>query len=157
MSKAGAIFGNTVVAKLLAPKSSADWSIDDFLKKGDNDNVVLQTFGLADTEIVDIRRCFEETTHIFAFGRNAEGSVLQIALLVFLYNGCPQRYTKWLKLDDLRQKYKDNRVYKRHTPLKIKIDDFNASGYLVKMSIDDVNPATKSCIVGLNFVLDQEV
>lgn len=152
-----AIFGTKVKAKVFMPDGVSEWSIGDMLRKGDYDNAVLQSFALVDQEIVDVRRCFEETTHIFAFGRNPNASVLQVAILLFLYNGCPNSTYNWLKIEDLRKKYKENRVYEKKDSLKISIDTMNLDGFLVKMSAGDVNPSTGACTVGLTFLLDQEV
>ena len=155
-----AVFGTEVTARMFLPKGSADWSIgDDFLKKDKHENVLLRTFALSDQEIVDVRRCFEETTHIFAFGRNTQASVLQVSLVMFLYDGCSagEKNDRWLDIDRLRAEYKKNRVYENQVPLKISIDEFNVSGYLIKMNIEDVNPSSKTCSVSLTFLLDQEI
>ena len=152
-----AIFGPDVTAKLFVPKSSAEWSIGEIFKKGDYDNVILSSFDLMDVEIVDVRRCFEETTHIFAFGRHPEASLLTVSVMIFLDNGCEKEYSKWLKLDKLREEYKKNRVYEKKTPSKVSIDDLVLNGFLIKMAISDVNPMTKTCIATFTFLLDQEV
>lgn len=155
-----AVFGTEVTARLFLPKGSADWSIgDDFLKKDKYDNVLLQAFALVDQEIVDVRRCFEETTHVFAFGRNAQSSILQVVLIMFLYDGCSggEKNDKWLDVEKLRTEYKKNRVYENQVPLKVSIDELNVSGYLIKMGIENVNPSSKTCTVTLNFLLDQEI
>lgn len=153
-----AIFGTKVKAKVFIPNGVSEWSIDGMLKKEEYDNAVLQSFAIVDQEIVDIRRCFEETTHIFAFGRNPTASVLQVSVLLFLYDGCPGgAHPKWLKIEDLRKKYKECRVYEKKDSLKVTIDTMNVNGFLIKMSVDDVNPNTSACTVGLTFLIDQEV
>lgn len=151
------VFGIKDKAKLFVPKGSSSWQIGDLVKKGEYDNILLLSFSARDQEIIDVRRCFNETTHIFAFGRNPNGCILEVSLLVVLYNGCPKSKSKWGKIDDLRKKYSENRVYKKDEPLKITIDDLSLSGYLIQMSTGDVNPQTKTAVVNFMFILDQEV
>ena len=156
-----AIFGAEVgTKKVFAPGGSADWAIKDFIKKGEFNNVVLYSFSMADQEVVDVRRCFQDVTHIFAFGRNAQASVMGVSLLMFLFDKCRAPVGNKgtpLKIDALRSKYEAVRVYKRSEPLEINIDDTNVKGFLVKMTIDDVNPATGACVATFTFILDQEV
>lgn len=153
-----AIFGTKVKAKVFMPDGVSEWSIGDMLKKDEYDNAVLQSFAIVDQEIVDVRRCFEETTHIFAFGRNPNVSVLQVSVLLFLYDGCPDgSHSNWLKLEDLRKKYKEYRVYEKQDSLRVAIDTMNVDGFLIKMAVEDVNPGNNSCTVGFTFLLDQEV
>jgi len=154
-----AIFGTKVKAKLFMPDGVSEWSIGDMLKKDEYDNAVLQSFAISDQEIIDVRRCFEETTHIFAFGRNPTGSVLQVSVLLFLYDGCPENgpHSKWLKLEDIRKKYKEYRVYEKQDSLRVAIDTMNVNGFLTKMTVDNVDPLNNFCTVGFTFLLDQEV
>lgn len=141
-------------AKLMIPRGSSSWEIKDVIKKGDFDNVLLLSFAIGDQEIVDIRQCFDETVHIFAFGRNAQGCVMEVSLLMFLYDGC-EKYT-WATLDDIRERYNKNRVYKLQKAVQITIDGLTVNGFLVKMSVSDVNPAIKACVVSFTFIMDQE-
>lgn len=152
------IFGSDVKAKLFIPKSSAEWSIDGIFGKSDYDNVLLLSFELTDEEIVDIRRCFEETTHIFAFGRNPQTSILHVSTVIFLYDGCgDSEHGNWLKLQELRDKYKACRVYEKNAPIKVRIDDFVLNGFLIKLHVSDVDPVKKLCVATFTFLLDQEV
>lgn len=155
-----AIFGTDTKAKLFIPGGSASWSIGDIVKARQYDNALLLSFSLVDQETIDIRRCFEETTHIFAYGRNMNTSLLQVSLLLFLYDGCKGAAANrggWLKTSELRDKYEQNRIYKKQDTIKIVIDDFNIDGYLIKMDISDVNPALKTCTATFTFIPDQEV
>jgi hypothetical protein len=153
-----AIFGTKVKAKVFMPDGVSEWSIGDMLKKDEYDNAVLQSFAIVDQEIIDIRRCFEETTHIFAFGRNPNVSVLQVSVLLFLYDGCPSgSHPNWLKVEDLRKKYKEYRVYEKQDSIRVAIDTMNVDGFLIKMTVDDVNPNNNSCTIGFTFLIDQEV
>ena len=151
------LFGAKTQAKLFIPKGSSDWKIDGLLNKGDYDNALLLSFSANDQEIIDVRRCFEDITHIFAFGRNAQNCVLTVSILLVLYNGCPNSKAKWLKLDELRKKYAEKRIYKNTEPIKITLDDLSMSGFLIAMSAGDVNPVSKTAVVNFTFLLDQEV
>ena len=152
------IFGNNQTTKLFLPKGSAKWELGEVLKKGQYNNIFLLSFSLRDRELVDIRRCFDETTHIFAFGRNPAQCILQVSILMFLYNGCPETATSWATPDELRKSYSKNRIYKKtDAPIAITVDDFTNSGFLIDMSIDNVNPSDKTCVVTYTVLLDQEV
>jgi hypothetical protein len=152
------IFGQKTKAKLFIPKGTATWDIKDVVKKGEFDNVLLMSFSISDQEIIDVKRCFEETTHIFAFGRNPNVSVLQVSVLLFLYDGCPSgAHPNWLKVEDLRKKYKEYRVYEKQDSIRVAIDTMNVDGFLIKMTVDDVNPNNNSCTIGFTFLIDQEV
>lgn len=142
--------------KLMIPKGSASWEVKDIIRKDEYDNVLLLSFSMQDQETVDIRQCFDESTHIFAFGRNAQACVMEVGFLVFLYNGFDCTQYKWMELQDLRDRYEKNRVYKLQKPVKIRIDELAASGFLVRMAIGEINPAIKACVVSFTFILDQE-
>ena len=151
------LFGAEVHAKLFMPKGSSSWQIDGLIKKGEYDNALLLSFLTNDQEIFDVRKCFEDVTHIFAFGRNAQACVLNVSILIVLYNGCPKsNKSNWLKLDQLRKKYAEKRIYKNDKPLKITLDDLSMSGFLIGMSIGDINPMTKTAVADFTFILDQE-
>jgi hypothetical protein len=154
-----AIFGSNQAAKLFLPKGSASWNIKDVVKKDQYANVFLLSFSLRDRELVDVRRCFDETTHIFAFGRNPAQCVLQVSVLMFLYNGCTEAAAtkNWARLDDIRKAYAKQRVYKSTKALEVTIDGFTCNGFLIDMSIDNVNPSDKTSVVTFTFLLDQEV
>lgn len=164
------IFGNDLTAKMFVPDSTASWEVKDLLKKDDYSNVILLSFSSNDQEIIDIRRCFDETTHIFSFGRHTQANVFDVSFLIFLFSKCKNQDSggkgkkkkkksggKWLELKDLKEKYDKNRIYKNPAPIEITIGSMTVNGYLIKMSIGDVNPATKACAVSFTFILDQEV
>ena len=150
------IFGNEVGSKLIIPKGASQWDVESLFKKDQYDNVVLMSFNLSDQETIDIRRCFDETTHIFAFGRNASASVFEMTFALFLYNKCKSE--KWLTIDELNELYEDARVYKKQESLKIQVDDaFNTRGFLVRLMVGDINPLNKVAAVKLTFISDKGV
>lgn len=152
------IFGQKQNAKLFLPKGSSAWDLKDFIKKGEYENIFLLSFSIKDSEIVDVRRCFDETTHIFAFGRNPVQNVMQVSFLMYLYNGCKNKKgKKWAKIDDIRKAYDKQRVYKKTDVVEIKIDDLTVYGFLIDMTVSDVNPVTKTAVISFTFVVDQEV
>ena len=151
------IFGPAgLTTKMMIPRGSASWGLEDIVSKGDYDNVLLLSFAVADQEIVDVRQCFDETTHIFAFGRNAGASVMEISFLVFLYDGCRKSKYKWAKLSEIREKYNKARVYKRQKTVEVTVDDLTLNGFLTRMAIGDVNPNSKTCVVNFTLIVDQE-
>lgn len=153
------IFGADTAATLMIPKGTADWEISDMFKRADYDNLLLMSFQLSDQETIDIRRCFDEVTHIFAFGRNVANTAFSVTFALFLYNKCTneENEDKWLKLDTLQDKYEQARVFKHPKPLEITIDGFTINGFLVRLSVGDVNPATKVAAVRLTFIPDKGV
>lgn len=151
------IFGQKTKAKLFIPKGTATWDIKDVVKKGEFDNVLLMSFSISDQEIIDVKRCFEETTHIFAFGRNTTACILDVTLLFFLSDGCEKSKYKWMKVQDIRDKYEKARIYKKKSTVQVTIDDISINGYLIRLLVDNVDPSKKTCLVNLTFLMDQEV
>lgn len=154
------LFGSNIIpTQLYIPKGVSSWSLKDFLEKDKYKNLLLISFGLQDGEIVDIKRCFNEITHIFSYGRNAAQSVLEISFLVFLNDGCGGKKDKgeWLTLKKAQELYEKNRIYKKLQPIPITIDDFSTAGFLIHMSISQVDPVIKAAVLTFQFILDMEV
>ena len=149
------VIGSGQNAKIFVPAASASWNIDGIAQKGDYDNLLLLSFSIHDQEVIDIRRCFEETTHIFAFGRDINKTVLQVSLLMMLATGCTQ--LNYATIEDMQKAYSDNRVYKKLDSVAVTIDGLTLNGFLIEMNMGDVNPATKTSVVTFTFILDQEV
>lgn len=83
------VFGNGFPpSKIFMPKAMASWRIGDMIGRGDYDNVALASFSVVDRENIDVRRCFQETNHIFAFGRDIVQSVVTIDMVMFLGSAC---------------------------------------------------------------------
>lgn len=149
------IFGadgtNTILS---VPDTSAQWSISGFAQKGEYQNLLLYSFALNDQEAVDIRRCFNDVSHVYAFGRDLRMSVLQVNLMLFLGKICPERNKVTIK--DLRDKYGDIRVYKNDSTVQVTIDTLTLDCFLTAMDIGQVSPQTNSCVITLTFLIDQE-
>jgi len=155
------VFGANMAVNFRAPKLSTSWEIKDVIKKGDYDNVLLYSYTMSQQEIVDIRRCFGEVTHMFTFGRNTAASVMEIYFLVFLYEKCSSSNKdssrKAATLTTLTDLYENARVYKKRARLQITVGDDSVNGFLVKMAVNKVDPTSKMAILSLSFIMDQEV
>ena len=153
------VFGTDTPARMYIPKGASKWRVGDFLEKDKYNNVVLMSFGFTEQETVEIKRCFNETTHVFAFGRDIAGSAFTVSVALFLSTQCKNKGNRlnWLSLKQLKEDYNKNRVYKRLNTVDIVVDTFAMSGYLIGMSIGNTDPATKSCLVTFTFLPDQEV
>lgn len=149
------VIGSGTNAKLFLPLSTVSWKIKGIVKKGEYDNVVLLAFSLHDQEVVDVRRCFDETTHIFSFGRDVANNVFQVSLLLFLGKGCQK--TKYLTLSDIVKVYEKSRIYNHTSPITVTIGEFTIKGFLVEMGIGGTNPSTGTCVITFSFILDQGV
>lgn len=149
------VIGTGKNAKLFLPASSATWDIKGIVKKNQYDNILLLSFSIHDQEVVDIRRCFDETTHIFAFGRNVGNTVLQMSLLMFLPKPCPNM--KMGTIEDIRNAYNKKRIYKLEKSTPVTIDGLTINGFLIEMDMGYVNPSTHTCVVTFTFIIDQEV
>lgn len=138
-------------AKLFLPKASSSWDIAGIVGNGDG-NVILASFELLDIEAVDIRRCFNETNHIFALGRDIERSVVSADVMVFFGKPCEGSGGK--KISDIRSAYEKKRISKSLSTQDIRCDAFSATGFLIRMTVSGVDAATQSCHVGFTFILD---
>jgi hypothetical protein len=149
------IFGGDASSTQLAiPNSSMSWSIGGFLASESYKNVLLYSFNFVDQDAVDVRRCFNDTTHIFAFGHDVRTSVLEVHLLL-LFHICQS--TGEAKIGDLRNTYNNNRIYKStDSPINVTIGDWTEKCYLIGMTLGSVNPTTNSCIVTYSFLVSQE-
>lgn len=150
------IFGSDGKSTVMTvPDSSAQWSISDFAKKGQYSNLLLYSFGIVDQEAIDVRRCFNDVTHVFAFGRDLRTSVFSVNLLLLLGKICAENQQK-MTIADLRKKYADLRVYKNDETVQVTIDDLTLNCFLTSMELGQVSPDTLSCVVSLTFLIDQE-
>ena len=149
------IIGTGDNAKFFLPASSASWNIKGVVQKGQYDNILLLSFAIHDQEVIDVRKCFREVTHIFAFGRNPSAAVLQMSLLMFLPKPCPKM--KMGTIEDIRRDYDSNRIYKLKSSLPVTIDGLTINGFLVEMDMSNVNPSSHTCVVTFTFIIDQGV
>ena len=153
----GVIFGNTnTSARMYIPKATASWSISGLFDNTEGSNAIVHSYSLDDIDLVDIRRCFKETNHIFAFGRDILRSSVTVDVLLFLGKSCGETSTSNVTIKQIRGKYNSKRVSVSKQPLDIQIDDFQSRGFLYKMSIGQVDARTGTCIVSLSFILDDE-
>lgn len=150
------VFGSDASkTKITIPDSSLSWNIDGVVRNDEYSNVLLYSFGFTDQEAIDVRRAFNDITHIFAFGRDIRTSLLQVHLLVLMGKVCPE--DKKASVKDLCEKYEENRIYKRpDNPINITIGDWTEKGYLVEMSVGNVNPTTNTCVITLSFLIDKD-
>ena len=169
------IFGtaNAKPARLYLPKATATWSLEGIFdgpkksdkksltgsiksfnngKKGGGSNAVLYSIGLTDTESIDIRRCFNETNHIFAFGRDITKTVMTVSVMVFLGESCDGAGNHTIAT--LHKKYDETRVSKSKESKLIQFDDVVASGFLISMHIGGIDPRTSSFIAEFTYILD---
>lgn len=153
------IFGPIPTSKLFLPKSTADWGIKGMLKKGDCGNIALLSFYASDSETIDIRKCFQDVNHIFAFGRDISKSVVTVEFIYFYGKECSKSSNtgSTLSIDNIRKKYEENRIYKKKQTLSVTIDNFNFSGYLIDMKFGQVDPKTSTCGITFTFIVDQEM
>ena len=150
----GVIFGNTnTSARMYIPKATASWSISGLFDNTKGSNAVVHSYSYDDIDLVDIRRCFNETNHIFAFGRDIIRSSITVDVLLFLGKGCEAGGSS-IKISELVSSYNKNRVSVSKKSLDILVDDFQAKGFLYKMSIGQVDARTGTCIVSFTFILD---
>lgn len=149
------IFGtaNAKPARLFLPKATATWSLEG-LFEGSNkgSNAVLYSIGLSDVESLDIRRCFNETNHIFSFGRDISKTIMTVSVMVFLGEPCDG--SGGVTLDNLHGKYEKARLSKAKEPKMIQFDDVTAYGFLISMQVSGIDPRTSSFIAQFNYILD---
>lgn len=149
------IFGadgkNTVLS---IPDSSAQWTIKGFAQKGEFSNVFLYSYGIVDQEAVDARRCFNDITHVYAFGRDLRMSMLSVNLRVLLGQVCSDKDKATLK--DLRDKYSNLRIYKNDSTVQVTLDTLTLDCFLTAMEVGQIDPMSSSCVVTLTFLIDQE-
>lgn len=149
------IFGGDASSTRLAiPDSSMSWNLGSFISNDSYKNVLLYSFNFVDQDAVDVRRCFNDTTHIFAFGRDVRTSVLNVHLLLLLHicNSAGEA-----KIKDLRDKYSENRIYKStDSPISVTIGDWTEKCYLISMTLGSVNPQTNTCVITYTFLVRQD-
>lgn len=144
-------------SNIYLPASTYSWDLKGLVKKGEFDNLVLIGFQLGASETVDIRRCFNDITHIFSFGRDIGSSTVSVSLMCFLGGSCKEggNGSGYATVNRLAQKYdRDRRIYMSKDSIEISIDDFLVYGYLVGMQIGGVDPSTGTCVVTFQFILD---
>lgn len=162
------IFGGSgSAARLYLPKATCRWSIEGiFDGTGSKGNVVLSSIEMNDVESIDVRRCFNETNHIFAFGRDVTKSVINVSVILFFGESCgggssasDNSYSYGgsnVKLDDIRSKYEKARVSKSKEPKMIQFDDFTVHGFLIGMQLGSMDARTSSCTIVFTFLPDQD-
>lgn len=148
------VFGAVTSGKMTIPKASLDWKVLPGLEKGTYSNVILYSFSEQDSETIDVRRCFQDVNHIFAFGRDTERSLFTVNLLCFLGEMCGGGAQA--KISNLKSLYDNNRIYKNPNPISITIDQDTIKGYLTQLTIGQVDARTQSCVVSYTFIIDQE-
>ena len=148
------IFGtrNAKPARIFLPKATSTWSLEGLFEGSRNSNAILYSIGLTDMESVDIRRCFNETNHIFSFGRDVSKTVMTVSVMVFLGESCDGSGDA--TLDSIHGKYEKARVSKAKGPKMIQFDDTTAQGFLIGMTISGVDPRTSSFIAQFEYILD---
>lgn len=148
------VFGVTTEAKLFLPVATANWNIAGIVTNG-SANIILASFSLDDMEAIDIRRCFNETNHIFALGRDIERSILTVEVIVFLGKVCDGSGSK--TIDNIRGAYESHRVSKSRSSFDVQIGTYlQASGFPIRMTVGSVDPATQSCRIAFTFILDDK-
>ena len=148
------IFGteNAKPARLFLPKATATWSLEGLFDGSNNSNAILYSIGMADVESLDIRRCFNETNHIFSFGRDVSKTIMTVSVMVLL--GKPCDGSGDVTLDSIRGKYEKARVSKAKDSKMIQFDDTTAHGFLISMNISGIDPRTSSFIAQFSYILD---
>lgn len=145
------------VADIYIPASTYSWNLKGLVSKGEFNNLVLIGFQFGASETVDIRRCFNDVTHIFSFGRDIGNSMVSVSLMCFLGGSCKKsgNGSGYSTVNRLIQKYdKNGRIYMSKKSIEIAIDNFLIYGYLVGMQIGGVDPSTGTCVVTFQFILD---
>lgn len=162
------IFGGSgSAARLYLPKATCRWSIEGlFDGMGSKSNVVLSSIDMNDVESIDVRRCFNETNHIFAFGRDVTKSVINVSVILFFGESCgggssvsEDGYSYGgaaVKLADIRSKYEKARVSKSKKSRMIQFDDFTVRGFLIGMQLGSMDARTSTCTVVFTFIPDQD-
>lgn len=147
------VFGTSVQGKLIAPKATSSWKIGEMLKKGQYNNIAVLSFSSVDVESIDIRRCFDETNHLFSFGRDVMKSVVTLDMVLFLGQICTKKGgVGTLSISQLKTLYSKNRVSQKKEGLSSNVDDFTFKGYLVGMTIGSVDPSRQYCVVSFSFI-----
>ena len=149
------VFGvSDTSSRLYLPKASSKWSLEGLVGGGGTgSNAVLYSIGMSDTESIDIRRCFNETNHIFAFGRDVSKTVMTVSVLVFIGKPCGGGSGD-VTLDTLHGKYEKARVSKSKTAKMIQFDDVTAYGFLINMDVGDIDPKTSTFVARFTYILD---
>lgn len=155
------IFGgaDNLTSNLYLPLTSCTWNIAGVADRGSYKNIMLVGFSIDDNEAVDIRRCFNDITHIFAFGKNFKASSITTSFICFLGKTCQDGgKTGLAELKDLRKKYiEQSRIYKKLGSLEISVGDFSTKGFLVGMSVQNMDTMHSTCIITFTFIPDEEL
>lgn len=160
------VFGAKAQAQdIHLPLSSMEWKVGDLVEKDKYKSIALYSMSLEDNESVDIRKCFNDTTHIFSFGRDSNRNLLVIHLLCFLGEYCSggegksggsgnESQSGMKDLKRLREDYEEKRVYKSSaTPAQIVIGDMlDINGFITSMTLGNVSPDNGTAVVTLRIL-----
>jgi len=134
------------------PLSSCSWSIGSIASSGTLKNTTLLSVSTNYEEALDVRRCFNDVTHVFAFGRNVRTSIISVTLICFL-GGCGDGNPGFSDVQKLQESYEFDRLYENPEPMDISIaGHLTMSGFLIGMRVGETNTAQGTTTVTFTFL-----
>lgn len=152
------VFSSTprgTVLKTVDTKKSKNtfFSIDDKPVVGDGISGFIESVDMTKKESIGLTSCFNEKTHMYAFGASPQECMLVITIGVFLNGDCKkqdsvkriapkkQKDTFGKSLDMLNKKYNEGRVYATgKSSGKFTCGDFYVEGPIISLSIGVSDP-----------------
>ena len=122
---------------------------------GKNSDWLLEGAQVGASEIVDVRQCFNDVSYIYALGNDQGKCRISLSFVIFIgtMNCVGDNNLKAVK--DGFMKYEANRISARKnmSPLGISIGAFSTKGWLVDVSIGQMDPARGICHGVLSYIM----
>lgn len=125
----------------------------------DIDNTwVLSDVRIGAQEIVDVRKCFNDESYIYALGNDQGRCSISLTFAVFC-GTCRNGSDGGQSMSAIGagvSSYKSSRISKNVSPGSITIGGFSTRGWLISIDIGQMDPDTMTCRGTVNFLMDLE-
>lgn len=109
-------------------------------------------------EIVDVRKCFNDESYVYALG-NDQGRC-QIVLTFAIFCGtCRSGAGEGRSMEAVGsglESYKTHRISQKTTPSEITIGGFSTKGWLLSVDVGQMDASTMTCRGVVSFMMDLE-
>lgn len=114
---------------------------------------MLKSFRIGMREITDIRQCFNDVSYIYALGLDQGSCRMTLEFVIFIGKKNCQGGDHTSTLDSGVGDFVSNRISKNTAATNITIGSFSGSGWLVGLTIGDVDASKGLCYGTAEFIV----